>query len=54
MRLKHQRFEDLVQQNKQELMENDKKIEQIENRLEKRFSRHTSVKEQDDETLNIS
>ncbi|GGJ97978.1 hypothetical protein GCM10007063_20360 [Lentibacillus kapialis] len=36
MRLKHQTFEDLVKQNKQELLEDDRKLKQIEQRLDKK------------------
>ncbi|MFD2762001.1 FbpB family small basic protein [Lentibacillus juripiscarius] len=36
MRPKYQNFEDLVKQNKQELLEDDKKIRQIEYRLDER------------------
>ncbi|WP_083838367.1 FbpB family small basic protein [Lentibacillus jeotgali] len=36
MRPKHQNFEDLVKQNKQELLEDEQKIKQIEQRLDKK------------------
>jgi len=36
MRLKYHRFEDLVSENKRELMEDDKLMQRLETRLEKR------------------
>ncbi|RYG74009.1 FbpB family small basic protein [Lentibacillus lipolyticus] len=46
MRLKYQNFEDLVKQNKQELMDDDKKIKQIEYRLdEKVMNQHAEAEE---------
>ncbi|HLR62289.1 MAG TPA: FbpB family small basic protein [Lentibacillus sp.] len=36
MKPRHQNFEDLVKQNKQELLEDEQKIKQIEQRLDKK------------------
>ncbi len=43
MRPKYQNFEDLVKQNKQELLEDDKKIRQIEYRLDERVVKQTPI-----------
>lgn len=41
MRPKYQSFEELVKQNKQELLEDDKELRQIELRLEKKRERNS-------------
>ncbi|TRM12237.1 FbpB family small basic protein [Lentibacillus cibarius] len=47
MRSKYQNFEDLVRQNKQELLDDDKKVQQLEYRLdEKVISQSTDNMEQ--------
>lgn len=41
MRPKYQRFEELVKQNKQELLEDEKQLKQIEIRLEKKQEKNS-------------
>ncbi|WP_174613088.1 FbpB family small basic protein [Virgibacillus ihumii] len=44
MRPKYQRFEELVKQNKQELLEDEKQLKQIELRLEKKREKNSKEK----------
>ncbi|TFJ94487.1 FbpB family small basic protein [Lentibacillus salicampi] len=44
MRPKYQNFEELVKQNKQELLEDEQKIKQIEQRLDKKATKQKTDK----------